>query len=493
MSLRDLAADAGGAIERALNEDVIRLAVTGLSRAGKTVFITSLIQNLLALGAGKDVLPRLSRRLCEGGANRLRSVTILSPGNAAVPQFDLAAKLAGLTAETPLWPDRTDDVARIALALTLTRRSALGQRLGERRVRLEILDYPGEWLLDLPLLGQDYLTWSAQTLARLRQPPWRDAAASFLGFVAGLRPGDRANEDLARHGHRLYKAALAACQAQHGLRYLQPGRFLCPGPRGDVPLLWFFPMDAPPAAGPARDSLMALLSDRFAAYQRDVRSTFFDTQFRAFDRQVLLVDVLGALHAGRAAFHDTARALNDITAGLRYGASPGLIAATAGQVLGRISALAPFARPPAAGPRGGRRIGHVVFVATKADHVPAPKRAALRHLLRALADAAEDRPQAGGAAVRYQAAAALRATEDAIAHLDGHPVEVVRGRLMGEDRVRPFYPGEVPLAMPADDFWSERFFQLPRFRPPPIDPSGRNGLPHLGLDHVLDDLLGDLL
>jgi uncharacterized protein len=51
----------------------------------------------------------------------------------------------------------------------------------------------------------------------------------------------------------------------------------------------------------------------------------------------------------------------------------------------------------------------------------------------------------------------------------------------------------VPLAMPADDFWNERFFQLPRFRPPPIDPSGRNGLPHLGLDHVLDDLLGDLL
>src|SRR5262249_3429807 len=39
-------ADAGKAIDQAVNEDCIRLAVTGLSRAGKTVFITSLIQNL---------------------------------------------------------------------------------------------------------------------------------------------------------------------------------------------------------------------------------------------------------------------------------------------------------------------------------------------------------------------------------------------------------------------------------------------------------------
>ncbi|MFB9969785.1 YcjX family protein, partial [Pseudoroseomonas cervicalis] len=31
--------------ERRLNENTIRLAITGLSRSGKTVFITSLISN----------------------------------------------------------------------------------------------------------------------------------------------------------------------------------------------------------------------------------------------------------------------------------------------------------------------------------------------------------------------------------------------------------------------------------------------------------------
>ncbi len=101
MSLRSLAAGAGAMLDRAVNEDVIRLAVTGLSRAGKTVFITSLIQNLLALAAQKDVLPQLTCRLSDTGLNRLRDVAILPAGVSAMPHFDQAAKLAGLSAAEP--------------------------------------------------------------------------------------------------------------------------------------------------------------------------------------------------------------------------------------------------------------------------------------------------------------------------------------------------------------------------------------------------------
>ena len=484
-------------LDRAVNEDVIRLAVTGLSRAGKTVFITSLIQNLLALAAQKDVLPQLTRRLSDTGLNRLRDVTLLSAGVSAIPYFDQAAKLAGLSAAEPVWPDRTNDIAQISLALTLTRRSPLGQKLGERRVRLDIVDYPGEWLLDLPLLGQTYAEWSEQTIALLRESPRREVSGAFLAFVDNRRSGDRVDEGLAREGHRLYKDALEACRVHHGLRYLQPGRFLCPGPHGDVPLLWFFPMDVRHPLVPPTGSLMALLSDRFEAYKRDMRSSFFETHFRAFDRQVLLVDVLGALHAGRAAFHDTARAIKDIATALRYGTHQGLVAdAAAGVLRGAAQVLSPplaWASSAAAERLGGSRIGRVVFVATKADHVPALKRDNLRYLLRSLSGTAESGQQAAGATVSYQVAASLCATEDGSAMLDGRPVQVVKGRVIGEDKVRPFHVGDVPVSMPPDGFWTEGFFEMPRFRPPPINPSGRNGLPHLGLDVVLDDLLGDLL
>jgi uncharacterized protein len=484
-------------LDRAVNEDVIRLAVTGLSRAGKTVFITSLIQNLLALAAQKDVLPQLSRRLCDTGINRLRAVTILPAGVSAMPLFDQAAKLAGLSATEPTWPERTNDIAQISLGLTLTHRSAIRQKLGERRVRLDILDYPGEWLLDLPLLNQTYVQWSEQTLALLRERPRREVSEPFLAFLESRQPGDRVSDALAAEGHRLYKEALEACRVRHGLRYLQPGRFLCPGPHGDVPLLWFFPMDVRPPKVPATGTLMALLSDRFEAYKRDMRSSFFETHFRAFDRQVLLVDVLGALYAGRGAFHDTARAIKDISTALRYGAHQGFVAdAAAGALHGAAHVLpSPLARASnaAAERLGGNRIGRVVFVATKADHVPALKRDNLRYLLRSLSGTTESQQHAAGAAVSYQVAASLRSTEDGSAMMDGRPVQVVKGRVIGEDKVRSFYVGEVPVAMPPDDFWTEAFFELPRFRPPLIDAGGRNGLPHLGLDVVLNDLLGDLL
>jgi predicted YcjX-like family ATPase len=128
MSLRSLAAGAGAMLDRAVNEDVIKLAVTGLSRAGKTVFITSLIQNLLALAAQKDVLPLLTRRLSDTGMNRLREVTVLPAGVSAMPHFDQAAKLAGLGAAEPTWPERTNDIAEISLALTLTRRAPRSAR-----------------------------------------------------------------------------------------------------------------------------------------------------------------------------------------------------------------------------------------------------------------------------------------------------------------------------------------------------------------------------
>lgn len=497
MSLRSLVSGAGSTLERAINEDVIRLAVTGLSRAGKSVFIVSLIQNLLALAEQRDVLPQLTRRLSDRGANRLRDVTILPAGVSAVPHFDHATKLTQLGADDPAWPERTDDVAEVSLALTVTRRSAIGQRLGVRRVRLDIFDYPGEWLLDLPLLNQDYVAWSEQTVALLRESPRREVSAPFLAFIANLRPGDRINEALAHQGHRLYKAALEACRAQHGLRYLQPGRFLCPGPHGDVPMLWFFPMDVRPPLVPLKGSLMGLMSDRFEAYKRDMRTNVFDALFRAFDRQVVLVDVLGALYGGQAAFQDAARAIKDIAAAFHYGAGQGVLADAAAGVLRGATSMLPTslarAGSAAADRVGGSRIGRVVFVATKADHVPALKRDNLRHLLRSLAGATESRQTAAGAQVSYRVAASLRSTEDDVALLDGRPVQVVKGRVIGEDKVRPFYVGDVPVAMPPESFWSGGFFELPRFCPPPIDPSGQDGLPHLGLDTVLEDLLGDLL
>ncbi len=57
---------------------------------------------------------------------------------------------------------------------------------------LEFLDYPGEWLLDLPLLGQSFADWSEVTLRRLEATNGSEIARAFLAFARGLPLGVQA-------------------------------------------------------------------------------------------------------------------------------------------------------------------------------------------------------------------------------------------------------------------------------------------------------------
>src|SRR5690242_3180422 len=110
------------------NQTVISVAVTGLSRAGKTVFITSLISNLMAFGQGKDTLPRLRMALSGRDGMRLRRVEVVPAAAEATPRFDYESKLAEFAAEQPSWPPRTDDISRVSLDMEIERSGGLGNR-----------------------------------------------------------------------------------------------------------------------------------------------------------------------------------------------------------------------------------------------------------------------------------------------------------------------------------------------------------------------------
>lgn len=451
--LRGVLGQAEDAARALIGQERIRLAVTGLSRAGKTVFLTSLIANLLAAGAGRRTLPALEAIL--GG--RLKRVRVLPAGTETTPRFDPDGHLAALADDPPRWPERTDDLSTLSLVIEVERASSLGALLGTRTVTLDLLDYPGEWLLDLPMLRQSYDEWSAATLKRLRANPALEAAARpFLDFIAGLSATAEATDGLARTGYTLYRDVLRAARDRLGMRFLQPGRALNPGPRGEPPLLWFFPLPAG-ASGP----LAALCAKRFEAYLADQRAYFFTPHFERFHRQAVLVDVLGALHAGEAAFADTADALRAIADALR-----------SDNWLERMLGAGPT---------------RIAFVATKADHVPERMRDALVALLADLTGAGD------GAGASSHAIAAIRCTEEAVLREGARDRAAVRGVLLENGRGATLDPGEVPLRRPDHAFWENRFFVMPEFSPPRLDRTGLSGLPHLGLDALLAALIGDRL
>jgi hypothetical protein len=483
--LRELSRAASSSAEGALNEKTVRIAVTGLSRAGKTVFITSMLQNLIALGHGRNTLPRLSAALMAAGESRLKRIDVLPAGAASLPYFDFEQKFSNLAAEDPSWPPRTDDLAQISLILEIERSDRRWRMLGTRRIRLDILDYPGEWLLDLPLMKKTYNVWSNETLEVMKRGPREVVCRDFLNFLTGFDPDTVPDDLVLQRGHALYRRALIDCRTKLGMRYLQPGRFLCPGPRADTPFMWFFPVEFARKV-PRRGSAGELLQRRFHAYKADMSANFFDTHFVNFDRQIVLVDILSALHAGREAYEDVERALGDIAACMDYGNElPRLtwwLGAAGRRCLAR---LIPRLR--------SRSIERIAFVATKADHVPYTQRDNLRNLVRSIAARSYTGQAIGRALVSYHAAASVVSTRDGTRSYNGHPMGVVLGVPVGADRERHFYPGDVPSDRPRDVFWSDRYFEMPVFIPPKIDPSGRMGIPHLELDTILTRILEDQL
>ena len=170
-----------------VRDSTLRLAVTGLSRSGKTAFITSLVHNLLSAVGSPGRLPFL-RAAAE---RRLIGARLLAPDADDVPAFPLEETVAALAADPPHWPASTTDLRRVRLLLRfsaagLLRRAKLLGSAAELSV--EILDYPGEWLLDLPLLQQSYGDWSRATLALARRGRARHARprlARFCGPPSG--------------------------------------------------------------------------------------------------------------------------------------------------------------------------------------------------------------------------------------------------------------------------------------------------------------------
>ena len=243
-------------------------------------------------------------------------------------------------------------------------------------------------------------------------------------------------------------------------------------------------------------SLGKLLEARFETYKREIRSGFFDTYFKDFDRQIMLVDVLGCLYAGKTAFEDTAAAIHDLTVALRDGWGTW----SRGRPRGGDSDLPwPLSLPVTAAMSvvsalfGTRPVDRVAIAATKADHVPELDRQALKLLLAHLAKSAAGAIEADRASVSYHVVSSIRSTEDVTLQIDGRAVRAVQGVLGSGGRARPFSPGQIPAAEIPDYFWDAAYFELPDFRPPRIDPSGNEGIRHLGLDEVLDAVIGDRL
>lgn len=351
----------------------VRLGVTGLSRAGKTVFITALVHGLTR-GGRFPVFESLA-------TGRIAKARLAPQPDDAVPRFAYEDHVRTLIDERR-WPNSTVDISELRLVIDYQRHNG-----ADRTLTLDIVDYPGEWLLDLPLLNKSYEEWSAESLGLARQGPRAAIAGQWLAHLATLDPVGRENEQATLIAARLFTDYLRACRDERfAMSLLPPGRFLMPGNLAGSPALTFAPLDLPADTTAPDGSLWAMMRRRYEAYKDVVVRPFFRDHFSRLDRQIVLVDALAAFNAGPEALHDLEAALAGILDCFR---------------IGRTTILSQLFRP---------RVDRILFAATKADHLHHLSHDRLETVLRRTVDKAVARSELAGAAVDVVAMAAVRAT-----------------------------------------------------------------------------------
>lgn len=456
----------GDRISEALFEPVIRLGVTGLSRTGKTVFITSLVANLMDRGRMPGLVAARD--------GRIEAAFLQPQPDDTVPRFEYETHLEALTGPEPHWPESTRSISELRLSMRVRPTGLLSGLPGPRTVHLDIVDYPGEWLLDLGLLGKDYGSWSEIALSRMAT---RDSAADYLRLVAATQTDAVLDEPKAQGLARSFTTYLHAARAA-GFSDCSPGRFLLPGDLEGSPVLTFAPLPADPKA--PRRSLWREMERRFEAYKARVVKPFFRDHFARIDRQVVLVDMLGAVHRGPAAVQDLRQAMGDILGAFRPG---------------RNNFLSQLLR--------GKRVDRLLFAATKADHLHHNQHGRMSAIMEALLRDARDRASFAGAQTKALSLASLRATTEETRMHRGGSLDCVRGVLVGDDGARgktaAFYPGMLPddpgqllkTAQEGAQAWLDEEFKAMRFAPARLSLKPGEGPPHIRLDRAAQFLIGD--
>jgi predicted YcjX-like family ATPase len=462
-----------------------QVAVVGLGAAGKTVFLTSLLDHLHNHDPAKLKLTpvrrsRLERWLIGPAAGVEITNTELLPPRAGLPAFNYKAFRTRL-AEAAEWPRKTVDTGEIACRF---------QRSDwTRGITLRFLDFPGERIADACMGTPYYGVWSDRVLGALEAfPEYRELASDYFELQGcGVLDPDAVVTEYKRVLGRMIKAYKP---------FITPSVFLLdpqgagPDPAGTVEqwaahrLAGLRPgAEFAPLSAEARRRQPAL-AERWAAHYREYRRAIPARLFARLARShrlIVLVDIPGTLAACTGRYNDTTEVIADLLQICLPRRNP--LAKTWDKV-------AKLLLPSAWRPTG---ISRVAFVATKADLVRPADVSRLRGLLREMIY----KTARNYAAVQeyYTCAAVVSTTATTNAgrpDLAGYPVYDPQGRKRAPPRrgdpLLALNVSAVPAAWPDD--WREGDFCFPDVYP--VLPRKNNEPPaQEGLGDVLDFILAE--
>ncbi len=437
----------------------LRLAVTGLSESGKTAFITSLVNQLLE-GNTSENLPFFD--VVQSG--RLIGIKLIPQDDLSIATFPYSDNIAAFAQNPPRWPNATSRINTVRLVLKYAPKGGLKARLADTMsLTLDIIDYPGEWLMDLGLLQHTYQSWSDAKWQALTSDARKPYAKDFIEAVNQTDWQAPQPESHINKLAELYQQLLLKLKKEAKLSLLQPGRLLMPGDLDGAPMIAFFPLPKDVLA--ENSDAIDMLVQRFKAYQSNVVTPFYKRHFQSFDRQVVLVDVLSALNQGDGAVKELKQSLNQTLAHFNYGKQ---------NILTRL--FAPH-------------IDKVLFVANKVDRVTPEQHKDCVLLLNSLLKDAQRQMQFDHTDIETLAMAAVNTTDVKTVNEQGQTLQCLVGAHPDTGETTAFLPSLVP-SFYDDGQGLAMEYAFSEFAPKPL----QNGqLQHLRFDHALEYLIGDKL
>lgn len=459
-----------------MDGDVVRLGVTGLSRAGKTVFITSLVASLKH--------PENMLQLVAAREGHIESVWIQSLPDATTPYFKFEDHLGAMMAPDPEWPPQTTAVSGLRVTLEIeVPGTFIAPKPSRKMIHLDIIDFPGEWLIDLTLMNKDFESWSIEYLEKIAFETLngRTEAAEYLKLLQ-ITDTKRALDFQVAEGLASTFTVYLKTLQEDGYSNCTPGRFLSPGDLEGAPVLSFAPLY--PRHGVENGSLYKKFEERFEYYkEKIVKGGFFGKYLSKIDRQVVLVDVMRSIHDGPAPFEDQRKAMENILSVFKPGKK---------HILAKLW--------------GGSNVEKVLFAATKADYLHHSNHDRLKSYIEGVIQESLAKAKLAKAGTQAMAIAAVRVTTECTTKgKGGKELPCVCGRFECDQKItnQGFTPGHLPdigklltvskkgaMAWPPGINVSFKKF---KFLP-------HNGLfdqgsapPHLYLDQALEFLIGDLL
>ena len=369
-----------------------------------------------------------------------------------IPTFDYPKALSALLPQEgqPHWPASTERINTLRLAIKYRSDSGFrGHFAPQSTLYLDIIDYPGEWLLDLPMLEQSYQQWSEQQYALLQRAPRVEKAQPFLTALSELDLNAPVDENALSEIAAHYQTLLIGLKKDTKLAMLQPGRMLMPGELQGAPLLFFFPV-----------------AKRFDAYVKEVVKPFYSQHFRNFDRQIVLVDVLSALNEGPETLQEQGDVIKQLLAHFNYGET---------------GFLKRLFKP---------NIDKLLFAANKSDHISSAHHKDLALLLDSLVHEQSNHLKFDGVKIETMAMSSIAATMPKQVVEQGKTLNCIYGKPLFESQWVTYLPPQPPMRILNKDEWPSHGFEFLSFAPMP---SPDKQLKHIRLDHVMQYLLGDKL